>query len=252
MSGVSMTRDMIDARLPRYGTRLRIGLLIPCRNTICEPDSAAILPDGVTAHIARMPPLGTTRDALWAQADDLARIARLLAAAKLDILGFHCTSAATVEATIGGDIAQHIADATGIRAVATSQALLAALRVVGARRITLVTPYTKAVNEHEIAFFAAHGIEVVDHVWLGKTDAQGMASVEPDEWMDHARGVRAAGVDACVLTCANIRVAPILARLEDELGMPGISSNQAMLWHCLRSAGATERLTGFGALLARH
>lgn len=243
---------MTARRSPQYGTRLRIGLLIPCRNTICEPDSAAILPDGVTAHIARMPPLGTTRDALLAQADDLARIAKLLAAAKLDILGFHCTSAATVEATIGGEIARYIADATGTRAVATSEALLAALRTVSARRITLVTPYTKVVNEHEIAFFAAHGIEVVDHVWLDKTDAQGMASVEPDEWMAHARRVNAAGVDACVLSCANIRVAPILGRLEDELGMPVISSNQAMLWHCLRSAGETERVTGYGTLLARH
>jgi maleate isomerase len=243
---------MTEPRSPHYGTRLRIGLLIPCRNTICEPDAAAILPAGITAHIARMPPLGTTRDALWAQADDLARIAKLLAAAKLDILGFHCTSAATVEATIGGDIARHIAGVTGTTAVATSEALLAALRTVGARRIILVTPYTKAVNEHEIGFFTAHGIEVVDHVWLDKTDAQGMASVEPDEWINHARGVRAERVDACVLTCANIRVAPILQRLEDELGMPVISSNQAMLWHCLRSAGATDRVTDYGALLARH
>ena len=36
------------ARSPHYGTRLRIGLLIPCRNTICEPDAAAILPDGIS------------------------------------------------------------------------------------------------------------------------------------------------------------------------------------------------------------
>lgn len=243
---------MPTLRSPHYGTRLRIGLMIPHRNTICEPDAAAMLPDGISAHIARMPSLGTTRAALLAQADELGRLAELLAGAKLDVLGFHCTAAATVEATIGADLAAHIAGVTGVTAVATSQALLAALQTVGARRIILVTPYTKAVNEHEIAFFAAHGIEVVDHVWLGKIDAQGMASVAPDEWVDHVRGVRAARVDACVLSCANIRVAPVLARLEETLGMPMISSNQAMLWHCLRSAGSTERVAGYGALLARH
>jgi maleate isomerase len=243
---------MTTPRSPHYGTRLRIGLMIPHRNTICEPDAAAILPDGISAHIARMPALGTTRTALLAQADELGRLAQLLAGAKLDVLGFHCTAAATVEATIGADLARHIASVTGVAAVATSQALLAALQAFSARRIILVTPYTKAVNEHEIDFFAAHGITVVDHVWLGKTDAQGMASVAPDEWIDHVRGVRAERVNACVLSCANIRVAPILARLEDTLGMPVISSNQAMLWHCLRSAGSTERVDGYGALLARH
>ncbi len=243
---------MTTPRSPHYGTRLRIGLLIPCRNTICEPDAAAILPDGISAHIARMPNLGATRAALLAQADELGRIAQLLAAAKLDVLGFHCTAAATVEATIGADLAAHLGDTTGVTAVATSQALLAALRIFNARRIILITPYTRAVNEHEIEFFAAHGIEVVDHLWLGKTDAQGMASVEPEQWIEHARTVRAERADACVLSCANIRVAPILARLEDVLGMPVISSNQAMLWHCLRSAGSAERIDGYGALLARH
>ena len=243
---------MTPPRSPHYGTRLRIGLLIPHRNTICEPDAAAILPDGISAHIARMPTLGATRAALLEQADELGRIAQLLAGAKVDVLGFHCTAAATVEATIGGDLAAHIAGMTGVPAVATSQALLAALAIFGARRIILVTPYTRAVNEHEVAFFAAHGIAVVDHVWLGKTDAQGMASVAPDEWVDHVRGVRAEGVEACVLSCANIRVAPVLARLEEMLGLPVISSNQAMLWHCLRRAGSTERIQGYGALLATH
>ena len=79
-----------------------------------------------------------------------------------------------------------------------------------------------------------------------------MVSVEPDDWIAHAHGRRADRVDACVLNWANIRVAPILGRLEDALGMPVISSNQAMLWHFLRSIGSDERVPGYGALLARH
>ncbi|MEJ0070889.1 MAG: hypothetical protein WDO24_21570 [Pseudomonadota bacterium] len=134
-----------------------------------------------------------------------------MAAAKPDVIGFHCTAAATVEAEIGGDLAAHIAGVTGVTAVATSQALVAALRAFEARRIVLVTPYTRAVNEHEIEFFAAHGIEVVDHVWLDKTDAQAMAAVEPDEWIRRAKSVCGDRVEACVLSCANIRVAPIIA-----------------------------------------
>ena len=240
------------ARSPHYGTRLRIGLLIPCRNTICEPDAAAILPDGISAHITRMPRLGDTRDALLAQAGALVQSAQLLAAAQPHVIGFHCTAAATVDATVGGELADAIAQATGLPAVATSQALLAALASLGARRIVLVTPYTLAVNEHEIAFFAAHGIEVVGHRWLDKTDALAMSGVEPRDWVAQADAVRRDGADACVLSCANIRVAPILAQLEQRLALPVVSSNQAMFWHCLRSAGSDARVQGYGSLLERH
>jgi maleate isomerase len=243
---------MSSIRKPNYGLKLRIGLLIPCRNTICEPDAAAILPGGISTHITRMPALGTTVDALLAQAPELERSAQLLAAAKLDVIGFHCTAASTVGPTIGRDLAARLREATRTPAVSTSEALLAALAAFQARRILLVTPYTRAVNEHEIEFFASHDIEVVDHVWLGHSDAVGMSSVEPQEWVARAEALPRNGADACVLSCANIRVAPIIDELEQRLNLPVISSNQSMLWHCLRSAGYREAVLGYGSLLMRH
>src|ERR1700754_4880347 len=197
---------MNSTRIVNYGTKLRIGLLIPCRNTICEPDAAAILPDGVSTHVMRMPTLGTTVDALMAQAPELGRSAQILAAAKLDIIGFHCTAAATIAPTVGRDLAISLREATGVPAVSTSEALLAGLAAFQARRILLVTPYTRAVNEHEIEFFAAHGIEVVDHVWLGHSDAVGMSSVEPQEWIARAAALQGDGGDAWVLGCGDVRV----------------------------------------------
>jgi maleate isomerase len=243
---------MNSARTANYGTKLRIGLLIPCRNTICEPDAAAIVPDGVSTHVMRMPILGTTRDALMAQAPELGRSAQILAAAKLDVIGFHCTAASTIAPTVGRDLAVCLREATGVPVVSTSEALLAGLAVFQARRILLVTPYTRAVNEHEIEFFAAHGIEVVDHVWLGHSDAAGMSSVEPQEWIARAEALSGDSADACVLSCANIRVAPILAELEQRLNLPVIASNQVMLWHCLRSVGYCEPVFGYGNLLTQH
>ncbi len=41
-------------------------------------------------------------------------------------------------------------------------------------------------------------------------------------------------------------------RLEALLDRPVISSNQAMLWHCLRSAACDVRVNGYGALLTTH
>ncbi len=42
---------------------------------------------------------------------------------------------------------------------------------------------------------------------------------------------------------------PILEAAEQDLGLPVISSNQALAWHMLRSAGVTDSLPGRGRLL---
>ncbi|MCJ8311282.1 MAG: hypothetical protein MJH08_19715 [Hyphomicrobiales bacterium] len=40
----------------------------------------------------------------------------------------------------------------------------------------------------------------------------------------------------------------VVAEIEDELDLPVTSSNHAMAWHCMRLAGETDPLPGFGRL----
>jgi maleate isomerase len=42
----------------------------------------------------------------------------------------------------------------------------------------------------------------------------------------------------------------MIETLERDLGKPVISSNQAMMWHALRSAGIREAVPGFGKLFS--
>lgn len=41
----------------------------------------------------------------------------------------------------------------------------------------------------------------------------------------------------------------IIERAEVELGRPVLSSNQALVWHCLRIMGMDREVGGFGRLL---
>ena len=239
-------------RTPSYGHRLRIGLMIPCRNTVLEPDAAALLPEGVSMHVTRMPTLGATRADLLSQFERLGESAQLLASAGVGLVGFHCTAAATIDATVGSDIAARLGQHCDLPAVATSQALLAALAAFRAQRIVLITPYVQSVNDHEVEFFAGHGIQVIREIGMGKKDAKGMESIEPAEWVRQALGARHREADAYVLSCANIRVASVIDELEERLEAPVITSNQAMLWHCLRMGGIGEAVRDYGALLEKH
>ena len=43
-----------------------------------------------------------------------------------------------------------------------------------------------------------------------------------------------------------------LEAIEQKTGKPAISSNQAMLWHCLRMAGIADKVDGYGRLFREH
>jgi maleate isomerase len=52
------------------------------------------------------------------------------------------------------------------------------------------------------------------------------------------------------ISCTGLRTFPVVARLEERLGKPVVTSNQALAWDCLRLAGVHDRLPGRGRLFA--
>jgi len=52
-----------------------------------------------------------------------------------------------------------------------------------------------------------------------------------------------------LLNALPTRSTTVIARLEDKLGKPVITSTQATLWHALRLAGIDDPITGYGRLL---
>jgi maleate cis-trans isomerase len=44
----------------------------------------------------------------------------------------------------------------------------------------------------------------------------------------------------------------MIADLEEEIGKPVITSNQATFWRALRMAGVPDKIEGFGRLLQEH
>ena len=63
------------------------------------------------------------------------------------------------------------------------------------------------------------------------------------------RAAAGIGADACFISCTAIRSAGLIAQLEDELGIPVITSNQVMAWHMLRRCGISDSVPGFGRLM---
>jgi maleate isomerase len=234
-----------------YGERLRIGMLVPSGNVIVEPQVRAMLPRGVAVYTTRLPLTGSSEAELVAMVENIEGAARLLADARVNLIAFNCTAVSTFSKAMEAGIKGRIEQATGIAATATSEALVAALGAVSARRVVLLTPYLQVVNDREVAFLEKEGLEVLSETGLGLNLSRDMAALPPVTWIDLARRHRDDRAEAYLISCTAIRSAEVIQFMEQELGCPVITSNQALVWHCLRLGGIEDQVEGFGSVFAR-
>ncbi len=130
-------------------------------------------------------------------------------------------------------------EATGLPATTMSNAIVDALRAVGARRITVGTAYTDDVNRRLCAFLSANGFEVLALESMGLLGVEQVLAVTQDELM--ALGVRAGAAapdaDTVLISCGGLRTLALTAPLERQLGKPVISSAVAGAWAAARLLG---------------
>lgn len=246
-----MTQPAID-----YATRARLGVLVPSGNTVAEPELRAMLPPGAGLFVTRLPLTGSSEAELLAMLETLEAGTRLLADAQPDAIAFHCTAVSTFAPHMAGEIRARMGRASPIPALATADAILAALKALRATRILLVTPYIEPVHQREIAWLTASGFQVAGGGCMGVATNAEMARIPPeaiaDRVMAESRGAEARGAaaDVCFISCTAIRSAGLIAPLEAALGIPVITSNQVLVWHALRRLGIADAPPGFGRLFA--
>jgi maleate isomerase len=233
-----------------YGDRLRIGAILPSGNTSVEPELAAMAPPGIRFFFTRAALTGSTEQELMGMAAGAGAAAKLLADARVDWIIFHCTGVTTFSPQIGEQIRVEVESLTGIPTIVTSDAIIAALNALRARRIALLTPYVELVHEREKAFLKGRNIDVVLDRALGLNTNTEMGALEPAFLARFVRANAAAAADAYFLSCTALRSAGAIAGLEAELGRPVITSNQAAVWYALASAGMQGDTAAFGRLFS--
>ncbi len=235
-----------------YGDRARLGVLIPSGNAVAEPELRAMLPPEVGMVVTRLPLRGSSEAELLAMAGSLESAAGLLADARPDAIAFHCTAVSTFDPAMADALRRRIEAATGLPALATADALLAAVAKLGARRVLLVTPYIEAVHAREAAFLEANGMRVVGGSCMGIDTNAEMAGISPAAIGAQARAALAAAphADLCLVSCTAIRSGAAIGGMEAELGVPVVTSNQALAWYAMRALGLLEPVRGFGRLLS--
>ncbi len=233
-----------------YGWRARIGLIIPSSNTTMEPEFWKMAPEGVSIHSARMRLIEVTPEALSEMHKDLMHAAQLLSDTNVDIIVFGCTSGSFLEG-LGFDkqISDEIKSNVGVEAITTSTAVIDALKELELRKIVLATPYIEEINKKEVKFLEDNGIKVLKYKGLGILKNTEIGAQTPDVAYRLAKEVYVSEADGVFISCTNFRTIEILDVLEQDLGVPVISSNQATMWKTLKTLGIREKYESFGTLL---
>lgn len=231
-------------------TRARLGVLLPSGNRLTEPQFGAMLPRGVSMHTTRLRLNGSSEAELLRMAEGVEEAVSLVADARVDLVLFHCTAVSTFSPALEADVLARMRRTSGIPVTATSEALVAALRAVGARKIVMLSPYIDGINDREAAYLSAAGFEVIFLCGLGLDDADAMSAVTPEEWKSFALANRHDDADAYLISCTTVRATEVAEELETLLGKPVVTSNTAAVWHCLHTLGLNDKPAGFGRLFS--
>jgi maleate isomerase len=125
-----------------------------------------------------------------------------------------------------------------------------AFTALSAQRLAVLTPYPDDVNELVAGYLHRQGVEVLSFASLGLATDLEMTSVPPEAIERAVGALDTARADAVFVCCTALRSVAIIDTLEALLGLPVVTSNQAMLWEMLSGAGYLEPVLGFGRLLA--
>jgi maleate isomerase len=237
------------------GWRGKIGVIYPS-DGILDGEFWRCVPPGVSVHVTRsLTSLFMASDLSPAQRleamvesrdiDDAARTFSLIGAG---CVAYACTSASFIRgAGYDGEIIRRIEAASGSPATTTTTALVAALRELGVRRLAVAAPYKDEVCARLRTFFDDSGFDVVS---LKNLNLFGMAlgAVPSEQVYALGRQADTPEADGLLIACTAFRAVEILDALEQDLGKPVVSANQATMWHALRLARIDARLDGLGRL----
>jgi maleate isomerase len=254
-----------------WGWKARIGMFIVSNEPVPEAEWWAMMPPGVSVHAARV--AAPTPWARWVSdrgsvelEGDIERGAKQFATMRLSAVVI-AHSSSSIAGGQGWDnaVTKRLSEVVAPDTVVTTngQDCQAALRALKVERPFLVFPawFADPALPKGLAYFSGHGFRAAGHMrvdpgrkWRdvppGDLYLQGMAFEQDAE--DLYRQVRTrcpVDADGVLMVGTGLRCVGVLDALEQDLGKPVISANQASLWHCLRLSGVNTPVTGFGNLL---
>lgn len=253
---------MVTFRPDGRASRGRVGLLVPHFDPVAETETRQLLPGDVSLHVARVPLgliapgarliLHVGRDAAlsFARNPALRSAAARLAALDTSVTIYSFTSSsfmlsAQEESGLAGMLSEILG---GVPVILQARALIDALAALEVGRVALIQPpwVKPELLDLGTAYFERNGVAVLDHARadvareLGEVSARALFTWVRARVPDEA--------EAVVICASTLRAIGIVEALEEALGRPVVTANQAAAWSALNQIGVRDPLEGYGRL----
>lgn len=242
---------------------IRIGQIVPSSNTTMETEIPAMLrareqlyPERFTFHSSRMRMHRVTPEELANMNREGLRCAAELADARVDVMSTACLVAIMAQGMgyhrdVEKDFAEVVkANGAASRVMTSAGALIYGLKLLKAKKISLMAPYMKPLTDKVVAYIENEGIEVVDRLCFEIADNLEVGRRDPMHLLEDMKRLNTANVDVVVLSaCVQMQSMPALDVAQVQLGIRVTSTAACTARNMLDLLNLQGAVPGFGAVL---
>ena len=242
----------------------RIGQIVPSSNITMETEIPAIfnarqtiLPERFTYHSSRMRMKKVTKEELEAMDAMSLKCAIELSDAHMDVMGYaclvaimsmgrgyHCVSEVNLHQ-------QTVANGFPTPIVTSAGALVGGLKVLGAKRISIITPYMRPLTDLVVDYLEHQGFEVIDSIALEIPDNLEVAAQDPANLLDIVKRLNVRGADVVVASaCVQMPSLGAIDAMEKQIGLPVTSAAVCTAYEMMKRLGLEAKAPMGGQLLS--
>ncbi len=226
----------------------KLGWVVPSWNTVTEYEVARMTAPDTSNHFTRITHTADTEEAFAHMVREAPDAVELLSHAGVDAICFACTAASFFRGRDADlDLGAELQDRAKRPVVTMADAIVRSARHLGLERLSVAAPYERWLLDLLVSYLGEAGFEVVASAALGE-----QADVEHglDTTIGLARRAAHPDADGLVISCGNFRTLEVIGTIEEELGIPTISSIQAAVWAIHETIGADARISGASSLFS--
>lgn len=217
-----------------YGSKGRVGVGTPQANPTVEPEFAACLPPGVSLLVTRLvSKCFEPKDRYREYFENLDQTLDSFDTLKLDAFAFACTAASYL---IGLDresveIAA-LSKKRGYPVITGGQAIIAALKKLGVKRIAAGAPYPAWVLDMCKTYYQAAGFEILSmtQIKIASADTRAIYELSADDAIAALKGMDTKGADCVLFTGSGMPSLRAIQEGQKLKGLPVLSTNLCMAW----------------------
>lgn len=232
----------------RFGPRGVVAVLIPVQNSNMQPEYEMMRPEGVSNQMYRFNI--TSPDTVGEAVLDV--VPQTLKCWPDMIVGGNSLEmrdwSLEKQEWYTGEFAKRT---DGKPFVLATDAVIAALRTMGAKRVGMMSPLSVANSKSAVDYYTAHGFDIASATALLVDKPENAVNVPMERVIEAFEEVDGPDIDTLLHVGGSLGIVPLIAELEERFKKPVISVNQATYWYALRRMGITDPVPGFGELMLK-